>query len=119
MSRGRAVLRWMVRSYLVISAAFFTGWLVLFPLDGLLSSRITETHQVLGYAARPSVRGPMQTVIVGEIEEHPDYPEGVPCVYAEVQVVDLKKHPVGSPVTYSLCETWIRGERGWGQIAEE
>ena len=96
----------------IFSGIWFAGYLVLFPIDSLFSSRVTETKNVLGYTYRPSNQGAMQTIIVGE--KFNDDKEVM--VFCEVKFEDYKKYPLGSQVTYNVGQTFIRQERGWGQI---
>ena len=113
MSNGivKRLFRKALSVYLIMSGVFFTGYILLYHVNDLTYSKITETHTVLGYAVRPSIDGQLRTVIVGEIK-----PNGVPMTYTEVEVDDIANHPIGSKVKYSCYVSSIRGNRGWGQL---
>lgn len=117
-----SIRRWFriaLRVYLIACGFLVAGCVLVLFLNGFLGSRTVHTHEVLGYAVRPSAQGPMRTVIVGERTSPIPGRGDTPMVHGEVQVDDLDKHPVGSSVTYSCWIPWIFGERGWGRLVQE
>lgn len=102
--------------YICISALFFSGYLVLYVVDGWTYVEICETHKVMGHAVRLTADGLMQTVLVGEMARRDGCSDEVPIHYGEVYVDDAEKYPVGTEVTYSCRKSKIREERGFGRL---
>ena len=108
----------ILKLYLYVSGALVGLYIICSILTTSFHTTEIATHEVIGHAVRPSTLGDMHLIIVGEILEDPNYPKGVPVIYADILVKNSNEYQLGTKVTYQISQPLVWGN-SWGFLIDE